>query len=149
MSALLSDTATQTDVQFAKHPLTVPSPQLGLLRDSNTLLGNAAWLGYYHGGASGIGLDSTNRIIAAGYSLDSGSTVVTVARYTAAGVLDTSFADSGISRTVVGSSTLSLSNGMIVEAGGNILLAGTVWSYYADGGYGSFGSDVLLKRIEP
>ena len=42
MSALLSDTATQTDVQFAKHPLTVPSPQLGLLRDSNTLLGNAA-----------------------------------------------------------------------------------------------------------
>ncbi len=114
-----------------------------------TLLGNAAWLGYYHGGASGIGLDSTNRIIAAGYSLDSGSTVVTVARYTAAGVLDTSFADSGISRTVVGSSTLSLSNGMIVEAGGNILLAGTVWSYYADGGYGSFGSDVLLKRIEP
>ncbi|HXH74163.1 MAG TPA: hypothetical protein VNJ08_04315 [Bacteriovoracaceae bacterium] len=74
--------------------------------------------------------------------------VLTVARYSADGALDTNFGTSGFIHTQVGASTMSTGMGMVVESGDSILIAGTVQALYSTS-YGTFGSDAVLKRIVP
>ena len=82
---------------------------------NTTLIGQGA-------DASGVAIDSSGNYIAAGVAVFSGTPSFALARYTSAGVLDTTFGSGGIVTTLIGFESIAYaialqSNGQIVVAG--------------------------------
>lgn len=75
--------------------------------------------------AYGVTLQSDGRIVVAGIGNDGGS-VAFLARYTTAGVLDTTFGGDGIVTLPVGSDNEF--TGVAIQPDGRIVAAGTIWS---------------------
>jgi uncharacterized delta-60 repeat protein/uncharacterized repeat protein (TIGR01451 family) len=72
----------------------------------------------------GVAIDSQNRIVLAGYSFLGGDYDFLVARYTSAGLLDTSFNSSGVIRDNVTSGQNDFGTSVAIDAAGNILVGG-------------------------
>jgi len=91
-----------------------------------------------------VALQTDGKILAAGYSNNGASQDIVVARYTTAGVLDSSFGNAGLVTTPIGSYN-DVGQTMAVQSDGKILVGG--WSFngdYNDGIIVRYNSDGLL-----
>jgi uncharacterized delta-60 repeat protein len=86
---------------------------------TTTVGGNSA-------GAAAVVLQDDSRIVVAGCSGDYGATVPTLVRYTAAGVLDSSFGSGGIVTTSVGSGMQGYYD-VAIYPNGNAVATGRTW----------------------
>jgi uncharacterized delta-60 repeat protein len=98
-----------------------------------------------------VAIDGQDRVIAAGQSSNGSHNVVTLARYTSAGALDTSFNSSGPQRGVI---RLDFgqdadAQALVVDGNGNYLVSGTLntTSYAGQGSNTSNG--VFIARFTP
>jgi uncharacterized delta-60 repeat protein len=71
-----------------------------------------------------IAIDSSGRIVAGGYSIKGGNAIVTLLRYTASGVLDSSFGAGGVETSTVGAAN-SYIYGIAIDSSGRIVAGGT------------------------
>ncbi len=72
--------------------------------------------------ANAMGLQSNGKIVLAGTAVVSGQVVVGLARYSAAGVLDTTFGINGIAYTPIGN--FAVGNGLIIDSNNKIVVTG-------------------------
>ncbi|GMU19646.1 MAG: hypothetical protein AMXMBFR12_08380 [Candidatus Babeliales bacterium] len=82
-----------------------------------------------------IAIDSSNKIIVAGYAINGGDHQIAVARFTANGTLDGTFGTSGIVLHDIPSTDIDHGLGVAIQADGNIVVAG------------SSGTDALVMRL--
>jgi uncharacterized delta-60 repeat protein len=79
--------------------------------------------------ALSVALQSDGTIILAGYTIDSGSYKVAVARYTSTGALDSTFdGDGKVITTVVDGGTFATARAVAVQSDGKIVVAGNNWN---------------------
>jgi uncharacterized delta-60 repeat protein len=79
-----------------------------------------------HSQGRSVAIQGDGKIVIAGNSYDaSGNGSFALIRYTAAGALDTSFNTTGIVNTPVGSTAMGQGLGMVIQANGKIVVAGT------------------------
>lgn len=76
------------------------------------------------GFATGLAIDSSNRLLVVGYAISGGVTQIGLVRYTASGTQDGSFGSSGIVLLDVPGTTIDRGAGVAVQADGNIVVCG-------------------------
>lgn len=92
----------------------------------------------YHAGAYALALDGSGNIVVAGFAIVNSVRQIAVARYSSAGVLDTTFNSTGIVTTSVGASCQA--NAVAIDGNGNIVVAGSTDSAMILVRYASNGS---------
>jgi uncharacterized delta-60 repeat protein len=96
-----------------------------------------------------LAIDSQGRIVAAGHATKAdGNKVIAVARYTAAGVLDTSFSGDGKLTTDIALAESEHAAAVVIDAADRILVGGNVWIDNPDptNGGGSGDSQFVVLR---
>ncbi len=73
---------------------------------------------------SGMVIDSSNRIILAGFSINNGNHNIAIARFTSNGTLDGTFGTSGVQLIDIPDTTIDQGLGVAIQADGNIVIAG-------------------------
>lgn len=71
-----------------------------------------------------LAIDSSNKILVAGFSINGSSHTIAVARFTANGTLDGSFGTSGVKLIDIPSTDIDQGLGIAIQADGNIVVAG-------------------------
>ncbi len=84
---------------------------------------------------SGMVIDSSNRIIVAGFSVNNGNYNIAIARFTASGTLDGSFGTAGVQLIDIPDTTIDQGIGIALQADGNIVVAG------------KSGPDIVVARL--
>ncbi|WP_207215802.1 hypothetical protein [Pseudolysobacter antarcticus] len=90
--------------------------------------GNIAVVGFANGGAANaVAVDASNRPILAGFALPTGATssLMTLARFTSAGALDTSFGSGGVASPPLSGCTEASASGIKLDALGRAFVSGT------------------------
>lgn len=90
--------------------------------------GNLAVVEFANGGmANAVAVDASNRPILAGYALPTGATsaLMTLARFTSAGALDTSFGSAGVASPPLNGCTDASATGIKLDASGRAFVSGT------------------------
>jgi uncharacterized delta-60 repeat protein len=82
-----------------------------------------------------LAIDSSNRILLSGFSIDTSNHTIAVARLTANGTLDGSFGTSGIVTIDIPSTDVDHGLGIAIQADGNIVITGTS------------GTDIVVIRL--
>jgi uncharacterized delta-60 repeat protein len=106
----------------------VPDATFGIGGTTNLPVGNFAV-------GSSMAIDSSNRILVAGYTISSGLHQIVVARFTANGTLDGSFGTSGVTVINIPDTEIDYAAGIVIQADGNIVVAG------------KSGAEVIVARL--
>jgi len=98
----------------------------------------------------GAVFDSTNRLFAAGWVADGADHMMAVTRFQPDGTVDTGFGANGVATVNVarGGKAVELARGVVVQAGGKVVVAGPVEHDPAAAGEAAKDTDIALARFD-